>query len=137
MKKNLIKNLIGIVGLFAMAIILFSFVKTNTGKPWDVPAKYKSMKNPIKGDAASLTVGKQLYDKHCASCHGKKGLGDGKKAAQLDTEMPDLTSKTYKAQADGVKYYQSIIGRDDMPNFEKKIPEVEDRWAVINYMEKF
>lgn len=51
--------------------------------------------------------------------------------------MPDITTKTYKSQADGVKYYQSIIGRDDMPNFEKKIPDEEDRWFIINYMDKF
>ncbi|MDP2786505.1 MAG: c-type cytochrome [Pseudomonadota bacterium] len=32
-----------------------------------------------KGSAATLALGKSLYDKDCASCHGKNGEGDGKK----------------------------------------------------------
>lgn len=30
------------------------------------------MKNPTTANAENLKIGKQLYDKHCASCHGKK-----------------------------------------------------------------
>lgn len=137
MKKNLVKSILSILGIMILSLILFSFVNGGKGKPWDVPAKYKKMKNPTTANADNLKIGKQLYDKHCASCHGKKGLGDGVKSKKLDTEMPDITTKTYKAQADGVKYYQSFVGRDDMPNFEKKIPDEEDRWAIINYMDKF
>ena len=137
MRKNLVKSVLSILGIMIFSFILFSFVDGGKGKPWDIPAKYKKMKNPTTANAENLKIGKQLYDKHCASCHGKKGLGDGVKAKKLDTEMPDITTKTYKAQADGVKYYQSFIGRDDMPNFEKKIPDEEDRWFVVNYMDKF
>lgn len=137
MRKNLVKSVLSILGIMIFSLILFSFADGGKGKPWDIPAKYKKMKNPTTANADNLKIGKQLYDKHCASCHGKKGLGDGVKAKKLETEMPDITTKTYKAQADGVKYYQSFIGRDDMPNFEKKIPDEEDRWFIINYMDKF
>lgn len=137
MRKNLVKLVFSILGIMIFSLILFSFADGGKGKPWDIPAKYKKMKNPTTANAENLKIGKQLYDKHCASCHGKKGLGDGVKGKKLDTEMPDITTKTYKSQADGVKYYQSIIGRDDMPNFEKKIPDEEDRWFIINYMDKF
>ena len=133
------KTLAGILGLLAFSLVLFSFVSNTTGNdPWDVPAKYKKMKNPTDvKDAEGIKIGKSLFKKHCASCHGKSGLGDGKKAAELDTEMPDITTDKYKAQLPGVKYYQSFIGRDEMPNFEKKIPDEEDRWFVINYMDTF
>ncbi|MBK7093898.1 MAG: cytochrome c [Saprospiraceae bacterium] len=137
MRKNLVKLVFSILGIMIFSLILFSFADGGKGKPWDIPAKYKKMKNPTTANAENLKIGKQLYDKHCASCHGKKGLGDGVKGKKLDTEMPDITTKTYKSQADGVKYYQSFIGRDDMPNFEKKIPDEEDRWFIINYMDKF
>lgn len=137
MKKNLFKAFVGVFGVFAIALTLISFNTSFAGKPWDVPAKYKKMKNLTTADDASLKVGKQLYAKHCASCHGKAGLGDGKKASELDTKMPNITTKEYKAQAAGVKYFQSIIGRDDMPNFEKKITDENDRWAVINYIDSF
>jgi len=32
-----------------------------------------------KGSGTNLALGKRLYDKDCASCHGKNGEGDGKK----------------------------------------------------------
>ena len=48
--------------------------------------------------------------------------------------MRDLTSEEVQAQNDGELYYKSIIGRDEMPSFEKKIKGEEDRWMVINYM---
>jgi hypothetical protein len=58
-----------------------------TQKEWPVPDKYNKMPNPLKGDAASLATGKELWAKHCQSCHGKSGKGDGSKAAQLKTTL--------------------------------------------------
>lgn len=128
--------MVTLIGLILFSIILFSFVNKNDGNdPWEIPAKYQKMKNPTTPDAETNKIGKQLFRKHCVSCHGKSGIGDGKKADDLDTEMPDLTSEAYKDQKPGVKYYQSFIGRDEMPNFEKKIPDDEDRWFIINYLE--
>ena len=68
-----------IVGL--VSFVFFSFTTIIQDK-WVVPAKYVTMKNPVpaKTDAA---VGKSLYDKHCKSCHGKEGYGDGPKADGL------------------------------------------------------
>jgi mono/diheme cytochrome c family protein len=37
------------------------------------------MKNPHAGDQSLEKVGKMLYAKHCKSCHGNVGLGDGLK----------------------------------------------------------
>ena len=113
---------------------LLSFVAPQAKKAWDVPAKYKTMKNKTKGDAASIALGKTLYAKNCKSCHGM-GKGDGPKAAALKTKIDDITTKEFKAKSDGEKYFMSIVGRDEMPNFEKKIPTEEDRWAIISYLE--
>ena len=116
--------------VFAMS--LFSFVAAEK-KAWDVPAKYKAMKIQKKGDAASVALGKTLYTKYCKSCHGA-GKGDGPKASSLNTKMDDFTSASFKALPDGSKYYMSFVGRGDMPNFEKKVADEEERWAIINYM---
>jgi cytochrome c553 len=48
----------------------------------DISAYLRSLPVPAnnrKGDGANLAQGKTLYDKDCASCHGKNGEGDGKK----------------------------------------------------------
>jgi len=132
-KTNLFMYSAFIAGLF----MLMSFIAPQDQKqpgPWDIPSKYKKMENPHAGDKSLDRVGKMLYSKHCKSCHGNKGEGDGPKAKQLETWCGDFTSEEFQAQSDGVLYYQSFIGRDEMPNFEKKIPEEEDRWAVINYL---
>jgi mono/diheme cytochrome c family protein len=101
---------------------------------WGMPAKYKSMENPYAGEGDEDEIGADLYKQHCRSCHGKEGYGDGSKASELETEMRELGSPEVQGQTDGELYYKSIIGRDEMPNFEKKIRSEEDQWMVINYI---
>lgn len=135
MKK--FKNLALAISLVFISITFFAFVAPQdqkTGGSWEVPAKYKAMKNPSADDASTLKIGKMLYTKHCRSCHGNQGLGDGSKSAQLNTFPGDFTSEKFKKQPDGEKYFKAYVGRDEMPNFEKKIVDEEDRWAVINYL---
>lgn len=103
-------------------------------KPWPVPDKFSAVKNPVKPDATNLKEGRDLYVTHCQSCHGKKGKGDGTKAAQLDTESGDFTIPAFQKQTDGALYYKITEGRKDMPSFKKKIPEQSDVWNVVNYV---
>ncbi len=127
-----------------IAVILFTafiFVAANVamaqkaGGPWTVPAKYKAMKSTVKaGDASIATVGKDLYMKNCKSCHGAKGLGDGTKSASLKTLVPSFATAKFKAQGAGDVYFQSFVGRDEMPNFEKKVIDEADRWALIAFI---
>ncbi len=119
----------GLVAVFVLAMVAFTVPQDK----WVVPEKYKNMENEFAG-ADEDGIGEELYDQHCKSCHGKEGFGDGSKAKELETEMKDLTSEEVQAQTDGELYYKSIIGRDEMPNFEKKIDDEEDRWMVINYV---
>ena len=130
MKLNLDQLLtFALASAFIMTLAAFTLPQDK----WDVPEKYKTMKNEYAGEDED-DIGKDLYSKHCKSCHGKEGYGDGTKAAELETEMRDLTAEEVQEQNDGELYYKSFIGRDEMPNFEKKIPDEEDRWMVVNYM---
>ena len=129
------------IKLFALICIMIAFVATNVamaqkaGGPWTVPAKYKSMKSSVKaGDPSINSVGKDLYNKNCKSCHGAKGLGDGPKAAGLKTSTGDFSSAKFQANTDADIYYMSFVGRDEMPNFEKKITDEADRWAVVGFI---
>ena len=136
MKNRSLNYLLSIVGVLTM-VVLFAFAlpQQKKGEPWNVPDKYKKMTNKYKSDKSLVSVGKSIYMKHCRSCHGNKGLGDGPKAKNLKTFPGDFSSAEFKAQADGVIFYQSIIGRDEMPNYESKIPDDEDRWAVVMYVQ--
>ena len=114
-----------------------SFTMITQKDPWPVPDKYNKMANPLKGDAESLATGKEIWMKHCQSCHGKTGKGDGSKAAQLKTLPDDLSKADVQKQTDGAFFYKTSEGRDDMPSFKKKIPDQEEIWAVGNYMRTF
>lgn len=106
-------------------------------EPWEAPAKYQKMVNPQLNNADADNIGRTLYTKHCKSCHGTKGKGDGTKAKSIDTKMPDFTNTAFKKQSDGSLYYKTYIGRDDMPSFNKKITDEVDQWLVINYIKNF
>ncbi len=106
-------------------------------KEWVVPAKYKAMANPAVDNTADLPIGKALYNKHCKSCHGKEGFGDGAKAGGLDTPCGDFSSEEFHSQTDGELFYKTTFGRDEMPAFDKIIKDPEDRWLIINYLRTF
>jgi len=117
-----------------LSIGLFSFTKLMQ-EEWKVPAKYQKMTNPTDAaDKDNIADGKALYGKHCKSCHGKEGYGDGQKADEVDGELGDFSSEEFQAQSDGALFYKSYIGRDDMPNYEKKIPDEDDVWYIVSYM---
>ena len=115
-------------------LVLMAFNSSPKRDPWPVPDKYKTMANPVKSDAGTIAEGKTLYGLHCQSCHGKKGKGDGPKAAQLDTESGDFTVADFQKQPDGALFYKTFEGRKDMPSYKKKISDQEDIWKVVNYL---
>ncbi len=130
MKKifALVTVILGITG------ISFTVKHNMDQKPWPVPDNYKTMKNPIAVNAASIADGKALWATHCKSCHGAKGLGDGPKAAQLKTEPGDFSKADTQSQTDGALFYKLSEGRTDMPNFKKKLPEADERWSLVNFI---
>ncbi len=130
MKSTL--SFLGIIGL-VLGLTAFSF--SDQSNDWEIPAKYLKMTNPTDpDDDEGLEIGEDLYMQHCRSCHGKEGLGDGPKAKDQNGDLGDFSSDEFQAQSDGVLFYKSYIGRDDMPNFEKKIPDQEEMWFFINYV---
>jgi len=127
MRKLKVLTVLGVI-----AFALYSFT-TLVQEEWKVPAKYETMKNPVDADT-DTDIGKSLYMKHCKSCHGKEGYGDGQKADEMEGDLGDFSSEEFQAQSDGALYYKTTIGRDDMPEFTKKMPDDEDRWLIVNYM---
>lgn len=132
MKKQLLLRGTLLVGSFVL--LSMTIIKSNQQDPWEVPAKYQKMENPYADTEDEEKIGRILYSKHCKSCHGTKGKGDGTKAKSVDTPVGDFTDASFKDQTDGSLYYKTYIGRDDMPSFKKKIPDAEEQWLVINYV---
>ena len=127
------------IRLFAIAcgmIFVFAFstmIQAQT-TGWTIPAKFKTTKNPVASNKASIADGKDLYAKHCKSCHGSAGLGDGAKSASLDVSCGDFSSKAFQATSDGEVFFQITEGKGKMPSFKKLIPDDNARWGIINYI---
>ncbi len=133
------------ITLLVTMIIIVVFVFGNTvnaqqvkAKPWPVPDKNKTIKAPINlKDASVISNGKDLWAKNCKSCHGAKGLGDGPKGALLKTLPGDFTDAAFQGMTDGEIFFKTSIGRDEMPAFEKRLPDANDRWGLVAYMRTF
>ena len=131
--------------IFAASLLLvgvgFAFIamtpqRQKMPEPWEVPAKFKNMENPVAADDASVKKGMIAYKKYCASCHGKVGLGDGVKARGLKTFAGDFSIDQYQGQTDGEHFYKTKFGRGEMPKYENKISDT-DIWHMVNYMRTF
>lgn len=125
-----------VILLTFFAFALSSFAPSQSDK-WVIPESAKNVKNPTdKADEENLAVGKSLYAKYCKSCHGKEGYGDGPKAKELEgkDQMGDFSTAEFQSQTDGTLFYKITKGKDDMPAFNKKIPDAEDRWLIVNYL---
>jgi mono/diheme cytochrome c family protein len=132
MKKSQKIATIMVTALIALVFLFGNAVQAQAkAKPWPVPDKDKALKAPGKADVAT---GKELWAKHCKSCHGSKGLGDGPKAASLKTFPGDFSTAAFQASTDGELFYRTDKGRDEMPGYEKKIAEASDRWALVAFM---
>jgi mono/diheme cytochrome c family protein len=121
--------LIGILLVFGISLTSFG----QKAKPWDVPANFKAMSNPVKSDDASLLAGKDLFNKNCAACHGKTGVGDGPKSKGLKTTVASFLTAECQTQTDGELFYKSKTGRGDMPKYEGKIEDT-GLWQTVNYI---
>jgi Cytochrome c. len=142
--KTIMKTTQKIATLLVTALIAVVFLLGNAAqaqakaKAWPVPDKDKTMKATVKlADASVIASGKELYAKHCKSCHGSKGAGDGPKAATLKTFPGDFATAAFQGSTDGELFYRVSKGRDEMPTYEKKVPDAGDRWALVAYVRSF
>jgi mono/diheme cytochrome c family protein len=132
MKKRLERTVMVIAGVSFLCL----YVNAQQPKPWDVPAEYKNMKNPVAKGEESNKAGLATYTKFCASCHGKTGLGDGVKARMLKDFPGDFSGDYFQNQTDGEHFYKTKFGRNEMPKFEGKLSD-ENIWNLVNFMRTF
>jgi len=117
------------------AIILCSFMIQP--KPWDVPAEFKNMKNPVVKTDKVMAEGKLKYNQVCSGCHGLTGKGDGEKLKNLTNIKPlSLTTDDFVKERDGEHFFKIKYGRDKNHSFSGKLDD-ESIWCVVHYMKTF
>jgi len=92
--------------------------------------------NPVPADEVSLARGKQLYDLHCALCHGAEGNGKGPFAVYLTPRRPaNLLQGNAKNNSDGAIFMVISNGvAGTMPPLKENLPTPRQRWDVVNYL---
>jgi mono/diheme cytochrome c family protein len=135
--KSVSKKIVQIIVVVFVSSALFMIVNAQTIKEWVVPAKYTTIKNPTTTSKENIANGKDLYAKHCKSCHGFAGLGDGSKAASLDAPCGDFTTAKFQKEPDGAIFFKITEGRAKMPSFKKNITDDNDRWMIVHYLRSF
>jgi len=131
MKKNKMHRVATLMSAATLAIA-FSFAFQQS-KEWKAPDSAKGKKNSVVSNETSIAAGKKIYEKDCINCHGKKGRGDGKDAANQDVTVADLSSAKVQGQADGELFWKIGEGRKPMPSNKKDHSE-EQIWQLVNYV---
>jgi mono/diheme cytochrome c family protein len=135
--EKLSKRIVKVISVVFLASAVFMIVNAQTVQQWVVPAKYMTMKNTVTTSKENIANGKDLYAKHCKSCHGTAGLGDGPKAASLDVSCGDFSMAKFQGQPDGALFFKISEGHGKMPSFKKTIPDDNDRWMIVHYLRTF
>lgn len=130
---NLRRHHLLYVAVALAAGALFAHAADDKTAPWEAPARAAKKKNPVPASEASLTRGREVYVKDCASCHGDQGRGDGPGVKDLEVKPGDLSDPHSVAHTDGDLFWKITEGRKPMPSFAENYSD-EDRWNVINYL---
>jgi mono/diheme cytochrome c family protein len=105
--------------------------KVRNDEPLDVvlarvPAKARSVSNPLENDADAAAAGKKLFQEHCAECHGETANGSNRgpalRAANLQQATP---GEIFWILTNGVV-------RRGMPSWSK-LPDPQ-RWQIVVFL---
>jgi len=103
---------------------------------WRIEPAYPTtyFRSPVGYTADSIVHGATLYHRHCASCHGAHGRGDGPAVAALTTLPPDLTEHVlHHREGDLLWWLKDGIPGTPMPGFGARVGD-EGLWDVLNYL---
>ena len=97
------------------------------------PTTYRT--NPMPRTPEAIEQGQQVFQQHCAACHGPAGHGDGPAAAGLNATPADLTAAHVDDHTDGDLFWWLThgIAGTAMPPWQEQLSEPE-RWKVIHYV---
>ena len=70
-----------------------------------IPAKAKTLQNPLPSTAEMLIRGRNHWADHCATCHSNNGSGDTMIGKNLYPKTPDMRLPDTQSLTDGELYY--------------------------------
>ncbi|MCL6471882.1 MAG: c-type cytochrome [Firmicutes bacterium] len=119
----------------------YTFPKPTSKIDYSVPEEFKELTNPLNGSDPeglqhSVKKGSDLYQKHCAECHGAKGEGFGEFSKGLGTKPGSLINNPrISSGGDDFIYHTISRGLDHtaMLPFDLILSDSEI-WDLVNYV---
>lgn len=113
--------------------------------PYEIPEAAHERRNPLVRSELALRNAQTLWQRHCESCHGATGRGDGPNARlheQRKGRAPrNLTNPKVQANlTDGDIFWRITKGIIEegnnviMPRYEDKISSENDRWQLVLFV---
>jgi mono/diheme cytochrome c family protein len=100
-----------------------------------VPAKVRSLKDPIAPTPAALQEGREHFADHCAQCHGNDGRGQTEIGRNLYPRAPDMTSADTQKLSDGELFaiIRNGVRLTGMPAWAEDHTEADD-WKLVLFI---
>ena len=92
-----------------------------------------TLKSPITVSDENLENGKAMYTIYCATCHGKKGDGNG--VLSQREKFEGIPSYKDRELTEGNIYHVIMYGKNLMGSHASQLTNTE-RWQVVQYVEK-
>lgn len=93
------------------------------------------LKNPISPTKNNLSRGKQIFEGHCAHCHGLTGNADGIMILKDKYPPPPPFRIRLLTINEGKMFHSITLGKNFMPAHAEEL-NPEERWQVITYISK-
>jgi mono/diheme cytochrome c family protein len=90
-------------------------------------------KSPLPFTAARLARGRELFNIHCAVCHGADGYGQGIVVRRGFPPPPSYHSERLRQAPDGHLFDVISNGYGKMYPYRSRVA-VADRWAIVGYI---
>ncbi|MEZ5851898.1 MAG: cytochrome c [Hyphomicrobiaceae bacterium] len=118
--------------------MMVRLLRHTTFMHFGVAKEYENAKSTVEKSPETIAAGAKLFEQHCATCHGKDGLGSGDPGKAVS---PSPALLAYMVQrpiavdeyllwtiADGGKQFDS-----QMPAFKDTLKR-DDIWRIIAFM---
>ena len=103
-----------------------------------IDSPYRGRTNPLPATAETARLGRLLYQRHCAACHGDGGRGDGVAGQVLRPPPSDLVA-TVDLPIAGDDYLLWSVAEGGarlgtaMPAFKSVLTEI-DIWRILSFL---
>ena len=122
-------NLKPVEGTIARGQVPYDYENTNA----DYDKAKVELKSPLEVTEANLENGKKMYDIYCATCHGRKGDGNGVLAQR--EKFVGVPNYKDREITEGSIYHVIMHGRNLMGSHASQLTHTE-RWQVVQYVEQ-